>query len=201
MSTERLENIEKALLSCVESQTSDLKNVDAHELGEAVDMIKDLTEAIYYQTITEAMKETKQQPTEIRNFYTERVVTQPSGDMVKHFGGDWSEKWGTEKYPIMYMGPDTHGNMGGNTTHFYDDGMTARMNGISPHSRRMYMEAKDMRKGSVAQMQELEKYMSDLSKDISDMINDASPEEKLLLQQKLMTLANKVKPNNLNVQN
>jgi spore coat protein CotF len=48
MSTERLENIEKALLSCVESQTSDLKNVDAHELGEVIDMIKDLSEAIYY---------------------------------------------------------------------------------------------------------------------------------------------------------
>ena len=48
MSIERLENIEKALLSCVESQISDLKNVDAHELGEAVDMIKDLSEAVYY---------------------------------------------------------------------------------------------------------------------------------------------------------
>ena len=34
----------------------DLTSVDAKELGEAVDMIKDLSEAIYYCTITESME-------------------------------------------------------------------------------------------------------------------------------------------------
>jgi hypothetical protein len=33
-----------------------LDSVDAKELGEAIDMIKDLSEAIYYCTITEAME-------------------------------------------------------------------------------------------------------------------------------------------------
>jgi len=34
-----------------------MEKVDAQELGAAVDMIKDLSEAIYYCTITEAMEE------------------------------------------------------------------------------------------------------------------------------------------------
>jgi len=32
-----------------------IQNVDAHELGEVVDMVKDIEEALYYCTITKAM--------------------------------------------------------------------------------------------------------------------------------------------------
>jgi hypothetical protein len=34
---------------------SNLQQVDAKELGEVIDMVKDIEEAIYYCTITEAM--------------------------------------------------------------------------------------------------------------------------------------------------
>lgn len=194
MSIERIESMESSLMNCVESQMADLKSVDTHELGEAIDMIKDLAEAAYYRTITEAMKEKKEnnESNEVRNYYTERVIMPSTND-----------SWGEKYYPyppIRYAGPDTHGNMGGGHVSFYEDGMNPRMTGTSPTSRKMYMEAKDMHKGSAVQMQELEHYMTDLSKDITDMINDASAEEKLLLQQKLITLANKIKPNS-NVSN
>jgi hypothetical protein len=43
------------LISCIESQMCNIYEADAEELGEAVDMLKDLEEAIYYCTITEAM--------------------------------------------------------------------------------------------------------------------------------------------------
>jgi hypothetical protein len=36
----------------------DLSSVDTEELGEAIDMVKDLSEAIYYCTITKSMEET-----------------------------------------------------------------------------------------------------------------------------------------------
>ena len=53
---ERLKKMKESLMNCVESQIhNNLKEVDAKELGEAVDMIKDLEEAMYYATITEAM--------------------------------------------------------------------------------------------------------------------------------------------------
>jgi hypothetical protein len=42
-------------------------------------------------------------------------------------------------------------------------------------------------------MQELEAYMQELAQDMSEMIQEASPEEKQLLQQKIATLASKVK--------
>lgn len=200
MSVERIESMKNSLMSCVESQMADLKNVDAHELGEAVDMIKDLAEAAYYCTITEAMKNKEKENTEIRNnntYYTERVITPTSPNTQKYYDDGWNERY---YQPIMYMGPDTNGNIGNNRyyenmSRYYEDGNTYT-NGISPQSRKMYIEAKNMHKGSTVQMQELENYMKDLSKDITDMIGDASPEEKLLLQQKLITLANKIKPNN-----
>ena len=54
---ERLKAMKESLMGCVEGQIhGHLNEVDAKELGEAVDMIKDLSEAIYYCTITEAME-------------------------------------------------------------------------------------------------------------------------------------------------
>ena len=52
MATEVLKTMKEQLTSCVQGQLADISKVDAHELGEAVDMIKDLAEAIYYCTIT-----------------------------------------------------------------------------------------------------------------------------------------------------
>ena len=54
---EQLKSMKQCLVSCVQGQMGRLGEVDAKELGEAVDMIKDLSEAIYYCTITEAMEE------------------------------------------------------------------------------------------------------------------------------------------------
>lgn len=51
-----LKCMEKCLIEYVEPQLQRLSEVDAQELGEAIDMIKDLEEAIYYHTITESMK-------------------------------------------------------------------------------------------------------------------------------------------------
>ena len=147
------------------------------------------------------------------------MPTRPYNDGNRYYNGDWYEKmytepmttWGSQDNtwgPVRYMGPDTHGNIGDNKYYnagsgtntgrsYYEDRMNTRNMGMSPNSRRMYIEAKDMHKGSAVQMQELENYMKDLSKDITDMIQDSTPEEKLLLQQKLLTLANKIKPNNV----
>ena len=63
---------------------------------------------------------------------------------------------------------------------------------LSPSSRRMYMESKEMNHDTSMRMKELEQYMQDLSKDITEMIGNATPEEKVLLQKKLATLSTKV---------
>ena len=53
---EQMKMMKHTLMNCVQGQMGDLTSVDAKELGEAVDMIKDLSEAIYYCTITESME-------------------------------------------------------------------------------------------------------------------------------------------------
>ena len=57
--TNRLKWMEEALVDVLEMQFCNLEGVCAKELGEAVDIVKDLEEAIYYHTITEAMKAEK----------------------------------------------------------------------------------------------------------------------------------------------
>lgn len=52
----RLHCIKEKLIDCVECQMEHLDTVDAKELGEAIDMIKDISETMYYCAITNAMK-------------------------------------------------------------------------------------------------------------------------------------------------
>lgn len=64
--------------------------------------------------------------------------------------------------------------------------------GRSPRTRRMYMEAKQQHQGKEVQLQELEKYMGELSQDVTEMIADATLEEKQMLHKKLAALTNKI---------
>ena len=75
---ERLKTIKNNLISCVEGQMANLQTVDTKELGEAVDMIKDIEEAIYYCTITKAMNE---QEKEKEKYYTEKMYPDYYRDM------------------------------------------------------------------------------------------------------------------------
>lgn len=56
MGYERLHKIKERILECVECQMEHLEEVDANELGEAIDMLKDIEEAVYYAVVTEAMQ-------------------------------------------------------------------------------------------------------------------------------------------------
>lgn len=76
-------------------------------------------------------------------------------------------------------------------------GMRDSREGRSGQSRRSYMETKEMHRSNTPEdkqhkMKELEKYMGELSGDITEMIADASNEEKTMLKSKLQTLAQKI---------
>lgn len=53
---EDLKAIKKCLINQVQMECSDLKKVNTKELGEVIDMIKDLEEAMYYCAIIKAME-------------------------------------------------------------------------------------------------------------------------------------------------
>ena len=50
---ERLKSIKDNLIAAVQCQ--DISSADAKEMGEVVDMIKDLSKSIYYHTIVNSM--------------------------------------------------------------------------------------------------------------------------------------------------
>ena len=172
---ERLHKMKECLIDCVQYEMKHIEQVDTKELGEAIDMIKDLEEAIYYATITEAMH----------------------GDDYKARYPKWKEDYGKEmhqehrKYYDKMEPPWPEDDM------YYMEGAYNQVRdmreGTSPIHRKMYMESKELHHDKAKQMQELENYLHELSKDVTEMIRDATPEEKQMLQQKLSALATKIK--------
>ena len=154
MSHEKLKWMKDSLICVVENELCNLGEVDTKELGEAIDMIKDLEEAIYYATVTEAMNKP---------------------------GKEWEMKKS-----------DHHQNIDDDRMYYDEPMWRDEYGGRSPMSRKMYMEAKHMNKDKATQLRELEKYMQELSQDITEMIADASPEEKQYLEKKITALASKV---------
>ena len=188
----RLTAMRENLASCIEYQLQHLEDVDCDELGEAIDMLKDLEETLYFHTITEAMKG--------EGAYGDWPEAKKNGhhqydDSQMYYGG-WNA-------PMMYYdgGRGSHGhsnngngNSNSHSSNYYHEPMSYERDereGRSPQNRRMYMEAKHT-KDKATQLRELEKYMQDLSQDIVDMIADASPEEKQYLEKKITALASKV---------
>lgn len=164
----RLERMKATLLCAIEEQLWNLEEVDTAELGEAIDMLKDLEEAIYYSTVTEAMH-----GTDWSGEMETKKGDHHKGDSRMYYMGP---KWAESGYENKEMGMDG-----------WDE-----KEGKSHISRRMYMEAKESKSDKTTQLRELEKYMQELSQDIVDMIADASPEEKQYLEKKISALAAKV---------
>ena len=197
MATEALKMMKEQLMSCVQGQLGDISKVDAHELGEAVDMIKDLAEAIYYCTITESMEkseENKSQGETNINYYTTPYYNKMYPDYR-----DMERTGGYMYYPTdgnggNMSGGSNGGNRGGRSYYTEMPNIMGRdpREGRSPMRRRMYMEGKEMHNDPNSQLHELEAYLQELSSDITEMIKDASPEERATLHQKMTMLANKI---------
>lgn len=226
---EDLKSMKKSLINCVQGQINgNLKEVDAKELGEAVDMIKDLEEAIYYATITKAMEEgdkEKKNHEGLGNPYQQPQNTMfypvYLRDMDRNYGrmyydgnynmGDAGGRMYYDGASYAQSGSSSNGsgsssnggnNSGSSRNHqqgmipYYEypmELMRDQREGRSPMSRKNYMEAKEKSHDPSTHMKELEKYLQELSQDVTEMIQKATPEEKQLLQQKISLLATKIK--------
>lgn len=176
----RLKSMREQLASAIEAQLCNLQDCDCSELGEAIDMLKDLEEALYFCTITEAMNSRSTKEYEWEMDRQKRDGWHEGGSQTMYYGG-WNR-------PMMYKDgnyrdemPMTHD---GEMTHDWREGR-------SPKNRRMYMESKHT-KDKATQLRELEKYMQELTSDMVEMIEDASPEEKQYLEKKISALASKI---------
>lgn len=183
---QQLKHMKSTLMNCVQGQLGDLSSVDAKELGEAIDMIKDLSEAIYYCTVTEAMEGTEEDTEYGKSYYTTPWYDDPyrGRDLDKYRGRMYYGQGGRR----TGMGTPNDGNA--DREHSIE--IRDHREGRSPITRKMYMEHKELRHGKEAQMHELEKYVHELTGDIMEMLEDATPEEKQLLKTKISTLATKI---------
>ena len=252
MSVERLKHMKETLMCAVEAQMYNLSEVDAEELGEVVDMIKDLDEALYYCAVVKAMEETEKNgehkekemmyytPMQYHNggggqmqysgrgsgnhasgqernstdgrdnarsYYDDRMYYNGSssgagghsgGSSSGGGGGQASGGGGSYYSERGYSGGGSGGrsSSGGGSSQYseqeYPHAFQDEREGKSYRSRRMYMEAKETKQDKTTQMKELEKYAQELTQDIIEMVQDASPEERQYLSKKITVLANKV---------
>ena len=217
MSIERLKTMKEAFMCAVESQMYNLAEVDAEELGEVVDMIKDLSEAVYYCEVTEAMEKAEKEEKNSNGhqmYYTPPMYYNGS---PMYYGGSnggqnndngnrnnsyYTERNGNtdgrDASRMYYNGSSGGGgnNSGGSSSQYtekeFPHAFEDPREGRSYRSRRMYMESKETHQDKSAQMKELEKYAQELTQDIIEMVEGSSPEEKQYLSKKITALANKV---------
>ena len=204
---EKLKTMKEQLIAAAQTQMGNLQNVDAKELGEVVDMIKDLEEAIYYCTITEAMHEKEEKDKEQHHhYYTERMIDpydrhyMPKRYPDEYYMRDMDKDFGKMYYDGGLRGMRSNtSTTGKNGSYNYTEmmypyplEMRDSREGKSPISRKTYIESKEMHKDKTVHMKELEKYMTELSQDIIEMIEGASPEEQQYLERKISQLATKI---------
>jgi hypothetical protein len=208
MHIKRMHEMIEKLTKCAEMEfEKGIDKIDAEEMGEVTDMIKDLAEAEYYAKISKAMDEAEYgEDYDYRGAYDEYERKGYRGQM-RDSKGRYTKKRGympdmmhDDEWEDMQMARDMDrhlGRMG------YTEPMTMH-NGNQTHSesrydraRKGYEESKVMHKDNSPEskqhkMKELENYMKELSTDVTEMITDMSPEEKALMKQKMSVLMQKI---------
>lgn len=206
MHIEKLKSIQECLASAAEAQIYDLENVDAQELGEVIDIIKDIEETIYYCTVTKAMEESEKHKGEEMMYYTPmyRETREHNGgqgyDMSRMYYGGSNGSFSGGYSSGRSNGSSGSSNSNGSNSQYsekeFPGAFQDMREGRSPRSRRMYMEAKETKQDKATQMKELEHYMQELAQDVTEMIEGSSPEERQYLSKKISALATKLTQSN-----
>lgn len=175
---------------CVSDQINNkgLDKIDARELGETVDMIKDgyeiemlKSKKKYYDSIVEAMGES-----EYGSDYDYRGMTQRGYRQPVMYDDDWMESrmgYGSMGYSSRGGGSRGRGNNQGN----YGSSNSSRYG----FSHDEYMEKRNMYPNDEAKRKELlNTYLDDMYEMAKDMVADMSPEEKQIWKAKLSRVVN-----------
>ena len=214
MDVKRMYCMIEKLAECAEKQfDSGIENIDTSEMGQVVDMMKDLAEAIYYRELTKAMQEFDAE--DIMEMLDRYGVGRKFYDHYRYADGRFAPKGsgtyrrGYEELPYYHMTPEMYRNMeqyrdmdrGSGRMHYTEPSMISdsgsHMESRYGMAKRNYIESKELYRGNTAEdkehkMKELEKYTREIGSDIAEVISDASPEEKALLKQKMQVIMQKI---------
>ena len=195
---------------------NNLEGIDTHECYEVVDIIKDLAEAkmyivkaMYQEQIMCAMEEAEygeDYDENGRKFYSDRSYKKRMRERRPYMNEEYDP---TDMRDMDYDDGRMYYTEGGyrvakNLTpnqsafHHGNNNMQYRdiREGRSGISRKTYMETKEMNPSNSTEskqkkVRELEHYMNELSSDLSEMMDDASPEEKEMGKKKLNEMLQK----------
>lgn len=208
MDIKRMHCMIEKLSECAKSEMeSGIENVDTCEMGKVVDMMKDLSEAMYYRTLTKAMDESTSEETlemferygDGRRFY----------DKYRYADGRFAPKGrGTYRRgydePYYHMTPEMYREHDPEWYRDMDrkDGKMYYTEPITMESRydkakRGYEESKMAHKENTpehkqAKMKDLEMYLKELSEDVTQLLADATPEERSMVKNKMQVLTQKL---------
>lgn len=203
-----IDNIEGQHLEELEKWTEIAKNIVCYDKDYRI-----------VEAMKEAENDDNMRAIELYEDYPERRYYdnyryKTSGRFAPKGKGSYMPRRGYEEPPYYHINPDMYREY---TPEYYRDvdrengrlyyTETGNMNNVSNQnmrdyregrsgmSRRGYMESKEQHKSNSQEdkqkkMLELEKYVDDLSNDVKEMIMDSTPEEKSMLKQKLMGMAN-----------
>lgn len=209
MDIKRMHEMIEKLSEAAECEFSKgIENVDTCEMDKVVDMMKDLSEAMYYRTLTKAMQESDTE--EIMEMFDKY------GDDGKRYYDMWRYKSGRfapkgmgtrrgyEEPPYYHMTPDQYKEHDPEYWRDLDrkDGKMYYTEPITMESRydkakRMYTETKAKHNsGSVEDKQltlkEGEKMLNVIIDELMEMVNDATPEMKNMIKTKGMSAMQKI---------
>ena len=217
MHIERIHKMQECLTEkAVNELEKGVENVDTSEMGQVVDMIKDLAEAEYHSIISKAMKKANEEEEEYDKELLKSLKAEygeESGrryyDHYRYANGRFAPKGhgirrGYEEPPYYHM-PVNYNDMEYMRDMDKSQGKMYYSEPIAPHvsesnydkAKRHYTETKEMHKGASTEdkehkMKALDMYIRELSGDISELLNDMTPDERNLLRTKMSNLASKL---------
>lgn len=212
-----IERIHKMVECLTEKTLSELdkgiENVNTEEMGEAVDMIKDLCEAEYKAVIVKSMKKADEEEEEYnkellralkdeygeeggRRYYDEyRYKT--TGRYAPKGKGTYVGRRGYEEPPYMHMYPERDMDREYGRMYYTEPTATHTSESGYDRAKRNYTETKEMHKNNTPEdkehkMKALDGYIKELGGDITQLIGDMTAEERNLMRTKLSTLVSKL---------
>lgn len=209
MDIKRMHEMIEKLSEAAECEFSKgIENVDTCEMDKVVNMMKELSEAMYYRTLTKAMQESDTE--EIMEMFDKY------GDDGKRYYDMWRYKSGRfapkgrgtrrgyEEPPYYHMTPDQYKEHDPEYWRDVDrkDGKMYFTEPVTMESRyekakRGYKEAKHAHASNTAEdkqakMKDLESYLKELSEDVTQLLSDATPEERAMVRGKMQVLTQKI---------
>lgn len=212
-----IERIHKMIECLTEKALGELdkgvENVNTEEMGEAVDMIKDLCEAEYKAVIVKSMKKADEEEEEYnkellralkdeygeeggRRYYDEyRYKT--TGRYAPKGKGSYVGRRGYEEPPYYHMYPERDMDREYGRMYYTEPTATHTSESGYDRAKRMYTETKEMHKANTPEdkehkMKALDGYIKELGGDITQLIGDMTAEERNLMRTKLSTLVSKL---------